>query len=67
MVKRVLYGEVANSSVAKLYDVSVREFFVLAILALSVLIVGVWPAPLVEIMSVTIEELVNSLSQSKLP
>ncbi|NIL93565.1 MAG: NADH-quinone oxidoreductase subunit M [Woeseiaceae bacterium] len=66
MIKRVVYGEVANDNVAKLEDLNRREFIVLAILAISVLLVGLWPAPLVDMMNVTIEDLVRQVGQSKL-
>ncbi len=66
MVKRVLYGEVANDNVAELTDVNSREFIVLAILAVSVLLVGLWPAPLVDMMNTTIEQLMQQVGQSKL-
>jgi NADH-quinone oxidoreductase subunit M len=66
MVKRVIYGEVANENVAALKDLNGREFIVLAILAISVLLVGLWPAPLVDMMNVTIEQLVEQVGQSKL-
>jgi len=67
MVKRVIYGEVANKNVAELQDLTAREFIVLGVLAVSVLLVGLWPAPLVDMMSVTIEELLNHVSHSRLP
>ncbi len=66
MIKRVIFGEVANDNVATLQDLNSREFLVLAILALSVLIVGLWPAPLVDMMNVTIEQLIEQAGQSKL-
>ena len=66
MVKRVIYGEVANDNVAALKDLNAREFIVLAILAVSVLLVGLWPAPLVDMMSVTVEQLVEQVGHSKL-
>jgi NADH-quinone oxidoreductase subunit M len=66
MVKRVLYGEVANDNVAELKDLNSREFIVLAILAVSVLLVGLWPAPLVDMMNTTIEQLMQQVGQSKL-
>jgi NADH-quinone oxidoreductase subunit M len=65
-VKRVVYGEVANEQVAALEDLHAREFLVLAILALSVLIVGLWPAPLVDMMNTSVEVLVQQIGQSKL-
>jgi len=66
MIKRVIYGEVANDNVAALEDLNQREFIVLAILAVSVLLVGLWPAPLVDMMNVTIEQLILQVGQSKL-
>ena len=66
MIKRVVYGEIANDNVAKLQDLNRREFIVLGILAIAVLLLGVWPAPLVDMMNVTIEELVHQVGQSKL-
>ena len=43
-----------------------REFVVLGVLALTVLLVGLWPAPLVEMMSVSVQQLVEQLGHSKL-
>ncbi len=66
MIKRVVYGEVANKQVAELTDLNGREFVVLGILAFFVLLVGLWPAPLVDMMTVTVDELIQHISQSKL-
>ena len=67
MVKRVIYGDVANKNVAELTDLNGREFVVLGILALAVLLVGLWPAPLVEVMSVSVSQLIEHIGHSKLP
>ena len=66
MVKRVLYGEIANDNVAKLTDLNSREFYVLSILAVSVLLVGVWPAPLIDLMTATIDQLMLQISETKI-
>jgi NADH-quinone oxidoreductase subunit M len=66
MVKRVVFGEIANDGVAALEDVNRREFFMLAILAVSVLALGVWPAPLTDLMSSTIDNLLPQIMSSKL-
>ena len=66
MIKRVVYGEVANDNVAQLQDLNAREFVVLGILAISVLLLGLWPAPLVDMMNTSIEQLIQQISQSKL-
>src|SRR3974390_2514892 len=46
LVKRVIFGAVSSPKVAALEDLNGREFVVLGALALAVLLVGVWPAPL---------------------
>jgi len=66
MVKRVIYGEVANEKVAALTDLNGREFFVLSVLAVAVLAVGLWPAPLLEVMSATTQHLAQQLLVSKI-
>jgi NADH-quinone oxidoreductase subunit M len=66
MVKRVIYGEVANEKVAALTDLSGREFFVLSVLAVAVLTFGLWPAPLLEVMSATTQHLAQQLLVSKI-
>jgi NADH-quinone oxidoreductase subunit M len=66
MIKRVVFGEVANDHVAALTDVSAREFWMLMVLAIAVLLVGVWPAPLVDAMDASIGQLLIHVGQSKL-
>jgi NADH-quinone oxidoreductase subunit M len=66
LVKRVIFGEVANEQVAKLQDVNGREALVLGSLAAAVLLFGIWPAPLVEVMEVTLQNLVAHVTISKL-
>jgi NADH-quinone oxidoreductase subunit M len=67
MVKRVFYGEVANQNVEALKDLNKREFFLLAILAIAVLAIGIYPEPLTNITNATVTEFLNHMSQSKLP
>ncbi len=66
MVKRVIFGEVANDGVASLQDIGAREYFMLAVLAIAVLLLGVWPAPLLELMEPTLGHLLEHVSVSKL-
>jgi NADH-quinone oxidoreductase subunit M len=66
MVKRVIFGAVANENVAALTDLNAREFVVLGILAVAVLLLGLWPAPLLEVMRPTVENLVQQITASKL-
>ncbi|MFL6550977.1 MAG: NADH-quinone oxidoreductase subunit M [Povalibacter sp.] len=66
LVKRVIFGAVANENVAALQDVNGREFLVLGVLAAAVLLLGVWPAPLLDVMRPTVEHLVQQITASKL-
>ncbi len=56
MVKRVIFGDVANDKVAALQDMNGREFIVLGALAVVVILFGVWPAPLTDVMHATVGE-----------
>ncbi|MET0089835.1 MAG: NADH-quinone oxidoreductase subunit M [Candidatus Thiodiazotropha sp.] len=66
MVKRVVFGEVANDGVASLQDMNQREVIVLGTLAVAVLLLGLWPAPLVEVMDASVNNLLQHIAVSKL-
>ena len=66
LVKRVVFGEVGNDHVAALKDLNGREFLVLGVLAAAVLALGLWPAPLLDVMRPTIEQLVLQMTATKL-
>jgi NADH-quinone oxidoreductase subunit M len=66
MIKRVVFGEVANDGVASLVDVTPREFWMLMLLAIAVLVVGIWPAPLVDAMDASLGQLLIHVGQTKL-
>ncbi len=66
MVKRTIYGEVANDNVAALKDLNGREFVILSTLAVAVLVLGLWPAPLVDVMHASVANLLQHVSVSKL-
>jgi NADH-quinone oxidoreductase subunit M len=67
MVKRVVFGEIANDHVKALEDVNAREFVILATLAVAVLVFGLWPEPLIDVMHASVENLLAHVSVSKLP
>ncbi|HEY7658598.1 MAG TPA: NADH-quinone oxidoreductase subunit M [Burkholderiales bacterium] len=66
MYKRVIFGAVANPHVAGLADLKGREFLVLGLLALAVLVMGVWPNPFAEVLHTSVNDLLNHVNQSKL-
>jgi len=66
MVKRVFYGEVANDSVRALKDINPREFSIMAILAIAILALGLWPAPLIDVLHASVENFLQHISVTKL-
>jgi len=66
MYKRVVFGAVANPQVAAMQDINGREFIVLALLAISVLGIGLYPLPLTEVMHTSVDNLLAHVSHSKL-
>ena len=66
LIKRVIYGQTSNQKVEGMTEMTITEAIPLVILALLVLLLGFWPAPLIEIMSTSVENLVNHIAHSKL-
>ncbi len=66
MVKRVIFGAVANQQVAQLTDITLREKLVFVILALAVLGMGLYPLPFTEIMHTSVNDLLVHVARSKL-
>ena len=67
LIKRVIFGPVANDKVAALQDLNAREFLVLGVLALSVLALGIWPAPMLNMMEASVQHLLHQAITSKIP
>jgi NADH-quinone oxidoreductase subunit M len=59
MYKRVIFGAVANPHVGELADIGKREFLVLGVLALAVLAMGIYPAPLGEVLHESVNEILR--------
>ena len=67
MIKRVYLGPVANEHVKELTDINSREFVMLALLAIAVLAMGIFPKPFTDVMDVSVAELLKHVALSKLP
>jgi NADH-quinone oxidoreductase subunit M len=65
LVKRVIFGAVANPQVENLQDINGREALVLGTLAVAVLFFGLWPQPLVDMLQVSVDNLLQHIVQSK--
>jgi NADH-quinone oxidoreductase subunit M len=59
MYKRVVFGAVANHHVEELADIGKRETLVLGVLALAVLAMGLYPAPLAEVLHQSVHEILR--------
>ncbi|HET7174915.1 MAG TPA: NADH-quinone oxidoreductase subunit M [Gammaproteobacteria bacterium] len=66
LVKRVIYGPVTNSHVKEMNDVSQRELIILGLCAVPVILIGIWPAPLLDVMHATVTNLVHQVVQTKI-
>ncbi len=66
MYKRVIFGAITSRHVAGLADLNVREVVVLGLLALAVLVMGVWPNPFAEVLHASVNDLLAHVAQGKL-
>jgi NADH-quinone oxidoreductase subunit M len=67
MAKRVIFGKVTNHHVAELTDINGREFLMLGVLAIAVLVMGLYPAPFTDTMQTSVADLLKHVAQTKLP
>jgi len=67
MYKRVVFGAVANDHVAGLKDIEPREWLFLALLAIAVLAMGLYPAPFNAVLETPVADLLAHVAKSKLP
>jgi len=66
MLKRVVFGEVANDRVAGLEDLDTRELIALGGIGLAVIVLGLYPDPLVEMMEPSLDGLARHVLAGKL-
>ncbi|RFO98285.1 NADH-quinone oxidoreductase subunit M [Rhodoferax lacus] len=66
MFKRVYLGPVGNHHVKELLDINAREFLMLALLAVAVLYMGIYPKPFTDVMDVSVTQLLKHVAVSKL-
>lgn len=66
LAKRVIFGAITNHHVAELTDVNKREFFILGLLAIAVLVMGLYPAPVTDAMQTSVSDLLKHIAVSKI-
>ncbi|RQO58560.1 NADH-quinone oxidoreductase subunit M [Paucibacter sp. KBW04] len=67
MYKRVYFGPVTNDNVKALKDINAREFLMMAVLAIAVLWMGIYPKPFTDVMDKSVSHLLQHVGTSKLP
>jgi NADH-quinone oxidoreductase subunit M len=66
MYKRVVFGAIANDHVRHLHDIGGREKLIMVVLAITVLVMGLYPLPLSEIMHASVNDLLVHMARSKI-
>jgi len=66
MYKRVIFGAIHNPHVAEMQDINCREFAILAILAVAVLGMGLYPQAFIEVVHQAANDLIAHVAQSKI-
>ena len=66
MYKRTIFGDITNPHVAEMKDINCREFAVLAILAVAVLGMGLYPEPFIAVVHQAANDLMAQIAQSKI-
>ena len=56
-----------SPDVGRLEDINAREALVLGTIAAAVLLVGLWPEPLVNLMHASVDQLLQHIQQPKFP
>ncbi len=65
MYKRVVFGAVANDQVRALKDIDARELSMLSLLAIAVLVMGLWPRPVTDVSEASVRALLQHVAVSK--
>ncbi|ENS8550933.1 TPA: NADH-quinone oxidoreductase subunit M [Neisseria gonorrhoeae] len=66
MYKRVIFGAIHNPHVAEMKDINCREFAILAVLAVAVLGMGLYPNAFIEVVHQAANDLIAHVAQSKI-
>ncbi|ODS60255.1 MAG: NADH-quinone oxidoreductase subunit M [Acidovorax sp. SCN 68-22] len=66
MFKRVYLGAPGNANVRALLDIGRREFLVLALLAVAILAMGLYPQPVTDVTDASVARLLQHVALSKL-
>ena len=60
LAKKVVFGETTNSKITSLKDLNFSESFILIILAIPTIFFGFYPAPILETISLSVDNLISN-------
>ena len=60
LAKRVIFGETLNNNVKTMKDINLIEATILILLMITTIFFGFYPAPLMDTMSVSVDNLINN-------
>jgi len=60
LYKRVVFGDLTNTDLVKMNDLNSTEYFILISLAIPILVFGFYPDPLINIIEVSVKNLIES-------
>ncbi|MBM3630800.1 MAG: NADH-quinone oxidoreductase subunit M [Alphaproteobacteria bacterium] len=60
LYKRVVFGDLTNTDLAKMNDLNSTEYFILISLAIPILVFGFYPDPLINIIEASVKNLIES-------
>ncbi|HXH54167.1 MAG TPA: NADH-quinone oxidoreductase subunit M [Gammaproteobacteria bacterium] len=66
MTKRVIFGPAEQPGVLSLQDLGTTEKSIFTLLAVAILVLGLWPAPLLNIIHASADHLVSQILHSKI-
>ena len=61
-----IFGDIANDHVRELTDINSREMLVLGVLAVAVMVMGLYPKPFTDVMHVSVDALLKHVAVGKL-
>ena len=66
LYRRIIFGELTKDALQKITDMGAREWAVFAPLILLTLWMGIYPAPFLDIMHVSVENLLQKVQTAQL-
>jgi NADH-quinone oxidoreductase subunit M len=63
LYRRVIFGEIVNEKLAGIKDVTALEFFILGLLAISALVLGVFPSLVFDLTKTSAMEVLRMIGQ----